>query len=148
MFLSQSRMNSVILFCVIADFALGYLLKKFQGPNTVAFLVMLYALNILVLVAVYRFWKLPVFEWNENGFVFYGISPFKKDRGAWQKVDKAGFRDVEDKKGRKREYLIIVYAGPTGAKRTGVVPMDMVGFRDRLKEELQGFIKEKGVAAL
>jgi hypothetical protein len=148
MFLSQSRMNSVILYCVIADFVLGYVLKKYQGPNTTGFLVILYALNILVLLAVYRFWKLPVFEWNEAGFVFYGISPFKRDRGAWQKVAKAGFREIEEKKGRKREYLIIVYAGPTGASRTGLVPMDMVGFRDRLKEELQGFLKDKGVSAV
>lgn len=148
MFLAQGRMNEVIAYCILADVVIGILLKKFHGPGTVLPLAILYLMNILVLFGVYRFWKLPMFEWDDKGFILYGISPFKKERGAWQKVEKAGFKAVEIKGGKVREFLIIAYVSPAGQHRTGTVPMDWVGFRDRVKEEMQGFLKDKRIPGI
>ncbi len=144
MFLSQKRMNEVILYCIGADIVLGYLLKRFQGPLTLAPLALLYVLNLIVIAAVYRFWKFPVFEWNEKDFTVYGINPWKKDRCPWEKAAKAGFRAVPGKKGRIREFFLIDYSTPKGPK-TGVVPMDMIGFQDRIKKELEEFLREKAI---
>ena len=148
MFLAQRRMNELILYTILADVVIAFLLKRFQGANTAGPLVLLYLMNAAVIISVYRFWKLPVFEWDDTGFIFYGISPFKRERGAWQKVEKAGFKSVEEKKGKPREYLVVIYINPKGAPRTGLVPMDMVGFGGKVKEEFQGFLKEKGIAPL
>lgn len=145
MFLSQKRMNEVILYCILADVVLGYMLKKFQGPGTALPLALLYLLNIIIILAVYRFWKFPVFEWDDTGFIVYGISPFKKDRGSWDKVEEAGFMTLEARKGRRREFLVIQYDNVKGVHRTGMIPMDMVGFRDRIKEELNEFMKRKNI---
>ena len=89
-----------------------------------------------------------MFQWDDKGFILYSISPFKKERVAWQKVEKAGFKAVELKSGTVREFLIIVYVTPAGIRRTGTVPMDWVGFRDRVKEEMLGFLKSKGIPSL
>ncbi len=145
MFLSQKRMNEVILYCIGADVVLGYLLKRFQGPSTLAPLALLYVLNIIVIFAVYRFWKFPVFEWNEKDFTVYGINPWRRDKCTWDRAGKAGFRAVPNKKGRKREFFLVDYATPKGVLKTGVVPMDMIGFSDRIKKDMEGFLKEKSI---
>ncbi len=144
MFLSQKRMNEVILYCIGADIVLGYLLKRFQGPYTAAPLALLYVMNIIVILAVYRFWKFPVFEWNEKDFTVYGINPWKRDRCPWDKAGKAGFRTVPGKKERVREFFLVDYATLKGPK-IGVVPMDMIGFSDRVKKDMEAFLKEKSI---
>ncbi len=146
MFLSQKRMNEVILYCIGADVVLGYLLKRFQGPLTFAPLALLYLLNIIVIAAVYRFWKFPVFEWDEKGFMVYGVNPWKRDRCPWEKAARAGFRALPGKKGKKREFFLVDYATPKGPK-TGVVPMDMIGFPDRVRKDMEAFLKEKSIKA-
>ncbi|MGA2191933.1 MAG: hypothetical protein ABSG42_00950 [Nitrospirota bacterium] len=145
MFLSQRRMNEVILYTVFADVVLGFLMKKLHGPHTTLPLALLYLLNIVIILAVYRFWKFPVFEWDDAGFIVYGVTPFNKDRGLWDKVERAGFKAVKDKKGRLREYFVVDYMSGGGVKKTGMVPMDMVGFRDRVKEELLEFLNAKSI---
>jgi hypothetical protein len=148
MFLSQKRMNEVIIYCIMADVVLGYVLKRFQGPSTVLPLAILYLLNIIVILGVYRFWKVPMFEWDEKGFIVYGISPFKKDIGIWEKVEEAGFMTLEVRKGKKREFLVIQFDNVRGVHRTGMIPMDMVGFSDRVKEEMQDLLKRKNIKKL
>jgi hypothetical protein len=101
-----------------------------------------------VLAGVYRFWKVPLFAWDQSGFIFYGISPFKKDVGVWQHAEKAGFRKVKDRKGRDREYLIIIYTNTKGRARTGAVPMDIVGFADNIKKEVQDFLNSNQIKPL
>lgn len=148
MFLAQNRMNEVIAYCILADVVIGFLLKKFHGPATVLPLAILYLMNIIVILGVYRFWKVPMFEWDDKGFILYGISPFKKERGAWRSVEKGGFKAVELKAGKVREFLIITYVSPAGQHRTGTVPMDWVGFRPRVKEEMLRFLKDKGIPGI
>jgi hypothetical protein len=148
MFLSQKRMNEVILYCIMADVVLGYILKKFQGPSTVLPLAILYLLNIIIVLGVYRFWKVPMFEWDETGFIIYGISPFKKNIGVWEKVEEAGFMDLEVRRGRKREFLVIQFDNVKGIHKTGMIPMDMVGFRERIKEEMLELMKRKNIKKL
>lgn len=145
MFLAQKRINEVIIFCILADIVVGYLLKKLHGQGMSLPLVLLYALNLSVIFFVYRFWKYPVFEWDENGFTLYGIWPYRKDSGLWDKVEQAGFKNMTVKKGRVREYLMIEFRNRKGFMRTGMVPVDMVGFSRKVKEELTEFLKEKGV---
>ncbi|HLB24760.1 MAG TPA: hypothetical protein VJM83_00380 [Nitrospirota bacterium] len=145
MFLAQRRMNEVILYCVLADVVLAYLLKRFQGPHTVFPLALLYLLNILVILAVYRFWKFPVFEWDGEGFFIYGVNPFKKERCLWPKVEKAGFKTLEAKKGRVREFFMVDYVTQKGARKTGVIPLDMIGFGDRVKKELLELLKDRRI---
>ena len=147
MFLSQRRMNEAIAYCVLIDIVLGVILKKFQANHTGP-LIFLYVLNLFVLAGVYRFWKAPLFAWDNSGFIFYGISPFKKDVGVWQNAEKAGFKQVKDKKGREREYLIIIFTNTKGRARTGAVPMDIVGFADNIKKELQALIRNKQIKPL
>ncbi len=148
MFLAQDRMNEVILYCILADVILGYILKKYQGPGAALPLMLLYLMNAVVIAGVYRFWKVPIFEWDETGFTSYGVSPFRKEKSAWRMVERAGFQAMEVKKGKAREFLVIHYVTAGGQRRTNLVPMYMVGFRDRLKEEMQAFLKEKGVRPL
>ncbi|MHB8174242.1 MAG: hypothetical protein ACYDFU_07260 [Nitrospirota bacterium] len=145
MFLSQKRMNEVIIYCIGADIVLGFLLKKFQGAYTAAPLALLYVLNFIVILAVYRFWKFPVFEWNEKDFTVYGINPWKRDRCGWDKAQKAGFRAVPNKKGRTREFFLVDYITPKRISKTGVIPMDMIGFSDMIKKDMQEFLKEKSI---
>jgi hypothetical protein len=148
MFLSQKRMNEVILYCIMADVVLGYILKRFQGPSTVLPLALLYLLNIIIVLGVYRFWKYPMFEWDETGFIIYGISPFKKDAGVWEKVEEAGFLNLETRKGKQREFLVIQFDNVKGVHKTGMVPMDLVGFPEQVKEEVQGLLKRKNIKKL
>lgn len=148
MFLAQKRINEIIVYCILADVVLGYILKRFQGPETVAPLALLYLLNIVVLMAVYRFWKFPLFEWDESGFIVYGISPFKKHVGAWGKVEAVGFKTVYNKKGKPQDYLIIIFTSNKGMHTTGTVPMDLVGFRDPIKKDLQALIGRKKIRPL
>jgi len=145
MFLSQKRMNEVIFYCVGADIILGYLLKKFHGPYTAAPLALLYVLNIIVIVAIYRFWKFPVFDWDEKNFTVYGVNPWKREHCEWDKARKAGFKSVRDKKGRAREFFLIDYSTPKGALKTGVIPMDMIGFSNNIKKDLEDFLMERSV---
>lgn len=144
MFLSQKRMNEIIFYCVGADIILGYLLKRFHGPYTAAPLALLYVLNFIVIIAIYRFWKFPVFDWNEKDFTVYGINPWKRERCEWDKAQKAGFKAVRDKKRRAREFFLIDYSTLKGAK-TGVFPMDMIGFASNIKKDLEDFLKEKSI---
>jgi len=148
MFMAQRRMNEVILYCMLVDVTMGYILKKYHGPDTVLPLALLYLLNIVILLGVYRFWKVPVFEWDETGFISYSISPFKKEISTWKNVEKAGFQKMEVKKGKVREFLILYYVTPKGVHKTNLVPMDLVGFKDMVKEEMQKFFKEKGIKQL
>lgn len=147
MFLSQRRMNEAIAYCVIIDIVLGFILKRFQANHTGP-VIFLYVINFFVLAGVYRFWKMPLFAWDRSGFIFFGISPFKKDIGVWQNAEKAGFKLVKDEKGREREYLIIIYTNTKGQARTGAVPMNIVGFADSLKKELQEFLKSNQIKPL
>jgi hypothetical protein len=150
MFLAQSRMNEVILYCVLVDVVLGYVLKKYQGTGTILPLALLYLMNIIVILGVYRFWKMPIFEWDDTGFIAYSIAPFRKEVSTWQKVEYAGFQTIELKKGKGkfREFLIIHYVSPNGVHKTNLIPMYMVGFKDRVKEELKALFKEKGIKPL
>jgi len=148
MFLAQKRINEVIIYTILIDVVLAYILKKLYGNAMSAPLVLLYLLNIIALIGVYRFWKYPVFECNEKAFIFYGISPFKKDAGFWENVEKAGFEMVEAKKGRKREHLVVVYTNAKGLKRTGIVPMDLVGFSGDVKKELLDIFRKNSIKGL
>ena len=147
MFLSQRRMNDAIVYFILVDVALGYILKRFQANHTSP-LILLYVLNFFAWAGVYRFWKVPLFAWDSSGFIFYGISPFKKDVSIWQNAEKAGFKLIKDKKGREREYLIIIYTNTKGRARTGAVPMDLVGFADNIKKEMQTFLYNKQIKPL
>jgi len=147
MFLSQRRMNEAIVYFILIDLVLGYILKRFQGNHTSP-IILLYVLNFFAWAGVYRFWKVPLFAWDHSGFIFFGISPFKKDIGIWQNAEKAGFKVIKDKKGREREYLIINYTNTKGRARTGAVPMDMVGFADSIKKDLQAFLKSNQIKPL
>ena len=148
MFLAQTRVNETILYCMLLDVVLGYILKRFHGPQTVFPLALLYFLNIVIIVGVYRFWKFPLFEWDDAGFSVYGISPFKRVRVSWSVVTKAGFQTVETKRGKLREFLVIISTRPEGGLRTSTVPMDLVGFRDNVKQEFLEFIRKKKVQPL
>ncbi|MBI5695880.1 MAG: hypothetical protein HZC51_09120 [Nitrospirae bacterium] len=145
MFVAQMRINEAALYTILADIVLAYILKRVGGPRISAPLLMLYFMNVVVLVGVYRFWKFPVFSWDETGFVFFGLNPFKRDVGLWKSVDAAGFKSIENKKGRMREYLMVVYTSPKGVSKTGLVPMDMVGFPDAVRQEMEKFLKHKGI---
>lgn len=147
MFLSQKRMNEAIAYCVLIDIVLGFILKRFQANHTGP-VILLYVLNFFALAGVYRFWKVPLFAWDHSGFIFFGISPFKKDIGVWQNAEKAGFKIIKDKKGREREYLIINYTNTKGRARIGAVSMDMVGFADSIKKEMQEFLTSNHIKPL
>jgi len=147
MFLSQRRMNEAIVYVILIDVVLGYILKRYQGNHTSP-IILLYVLNFFVWALVYRFWKAPLFAWDHSGFIFFGISPFKKDIGVWQNAEKAGFKTIKDKKGREREFLIIIYTNTKGRPRTGAVPMDLVGFADNIKSEMQAFLKTNQIKPL
>ena len=148
MFLTQRRMNEVILYCILIDIVLAYVLKRFHGPQTVLPLAILYLLNIIVLLGVYRFWKFPLLEWDDTGFALYGLSPFKKDICKWDAVKAAGIKRVETGKGRVQEFLMIIYPNPRGGFKTGTVLMGSVGFADRIKPDFLAFIKKKGIKPL
>lgn len=145
MFVAQMRINEAALYTILADVVLAYVLKRVQGSQISLPLILLYLMNVLVLLGVYRFWKYPVFSWDDDGFVFFGISPFKRDAGTWKSAEAAGFKAVEDKKGRPREHLVITYTTPAGVGKTGLVPMDMVGFPDAVRTELDTFLRHKGI---
>lgn len=148
MFLAQTRINETILYCILLDVVLGYILKRFHGPQAVFPLALLYFFNIVIIVGVYRFWKFPLFEWDEAGCATYGISPFKKVRVPWGAVIKSGFQSVETKRGKIREFLVVISTRPEGGLRTSTVPMDLVGFRDKAKKEFLEFIRKKKVTPL
>ena len=148
MFLAQGRLNEAILYCIMLDVVLGFILKKFHGPHTTLPLALLYFLNIVVLLAVYRFWKVPLFEWDEAGCSTYGLSPYKKVRVPWSAVAKAGFQLVETKRGKIREFLVIISTRPNGGVHTSTVPMDLVAFRDKAKKEFLEFLRKKKVQPL
>lgn len=145
MFLNQSYVRRLILYTIVTDIALGYLLDRYHGGGTVLPLAVLYLLNITVLAAVYRFTKLPIFECGELGFVVYGISPFNRESCLWEKLEYVCFKELDEKKGIVKEYLILHYILPNGAHKTNMVPMYMVGYRDRLKDEFLKFLKKKGI---
>lgn len=145
MYLAQRYMNHIILYTITADVVFGYLLKRFQDVQTALPLAILYLLNIAVLIAVYRFWKLPIFEWDGQGFTVYGISPFKSERCAWDRLEYVCFKMMEEKKGKLKEYLVLHYVTPGGIHKTNLVPMYMVGFSDKLKGEFIGFLMKKGI---
>jgi len=145
MFLEQRKLHYLILYTLIVDVTLGYLMKivpAFNKPLPVVFLALA---NIIVILAVYRFWLLPIFECDDSGFAVYGISPFTKDRCQWAQLEYVYFKDVEDKKGRINEMLVLTYALPGGLFKTNIVPMYMVWKRDDLKKEFLGFLRRKGI---
>jgi len=145
MFLEQRRIHHLILYTIAADVVLGYLLKRYASMDTALPLAVMYLANIVVLIAVYRFWKLPVFECDESGFIVYGLSPFTKEICRWDRVEYVCFKELEVKKGRTREFLLLHYILPDGRHKTNMVPMYLVGFRDKLKSEFLGFMKSMGL---
>jgi len=147
-FLSQKLLNEVVLYVMLIDVVLAYLLKRIHGAGFSAPLGLLYLLNAVVIFGVYRFWKLPLFEWDDEWFIFHGILPWKKDAGRWENVEKAGFSSVEVKKGKKRTYLAVIYVNRKGQRATGVVPMDYMGFSDKVTEEFLKFLKKKKIPIL
>jgi len=149
MFLAQSRINETILYCMLVDIVIGFILKKSGADGHLSGAVaLLYLMNLAVLAGVYRFWKFPIFEWGEKGFIFYGVSPFKKNAGLWEYAESAGFRVVETKRGKKQELLVILFKDTKGRSRTGAVPMHMVGFPDKVKQEFLATLREKRVKRL
>ena len=148
MFLSQARINEAILYCILADVVMAYILKRVGAAHINGPVALIYLMNFTVLAGVYRFWKFPVFEWSDKGFIFYGISPFRKSAGLWEYTESGGFRHVETKRGRAHEHLIIVYRDMKGVTKTGAVPMGMVGFADKVKKELLATLREKKIKPL
>jgi len=148
MYLAQRWINNAILLTFTVDIVFGYVLKYYGGVYTARGFGLLYLFNIVVLVGVYRFWKIPLFSWDDLGFVLYGISPFRKVYGSWERTDKAGFKTIENKNGMKSEFLVIVFLNKERVEKVGAVPMKYVGFADRLKAEFMAFTKEKKIPPL
>jgi len=145
MFLAQRWLNNAILLTFTVDLVFGYALKYYAGAYSAKGFGLLYLFNIIVLIGVYRFWKLPLFEWDDVGFILYGISPFKKTYGSWERTNKAGFKKIEDDKGRKNEILVIVFLNKDRVETIGAVPMKYVGFADKLKAEFLKFAKKNNI---
>jgi len=145
MYLAQSWLNNIILLTFTVDLVFGYALKYYGGAYSAKGFGLLYFINIAVLIAVYRFWKIPLFEWDDVGFILYGISPFKKTYGSWERTNKAGFKTVENDKGVKNEFLVIIFLNKNRVETVGAVPMKFVGFADKLKTEFLKFTKKNGI---
>ncbi len=145
MFLEQRKLHRLILYTIIADVVLGYMVKNVEFLKGPLWLALLYLGNIVVILAVYRFWLLPVFKCDDSGFTVYGISPFTKDVCAWEMLEYVCFKEMEERKGRMREFLVLHYVLPNGLHKTNMVPMYMVWKRDAVKEQFLGFLERKGI---
>lgn len=107
MFLEQRKLHRLILYTIIADVVLGYMVKNVEFLKGPLWLALLYLGNIVVILAVYRFWLLPVFKCDDSGFTVYGISPFTKDVCAWEMLEYVCFKEMEERKGRMRESGVV-----------------------------------------
>lgn len=145
MFLEQRKLHRLILYTIIVDVTLGYLIRDVEVLREPLPLALLYLANIVVILAVYRFWILPVFRCDDSGFTVYGISPFTRESCRWERLEYVCFKEMEEKKGRTREFLVLHYVLPNGLHKTNMVPMYMVWKRDAVKEQFLGFLKRKGI---
>jgi hypothetical protein len=148
MFLAQKWMNRGIMAVIVIDLLAGYAIKAFANPEDLRLIGILYLFNIAALIGVYRFWKMPLFEWDDVGFILYGITPFKKTYGSWERIEKAGFKTVTDNDGKASEFLVVIFLDTERKQTVGAVPMKYVAFDDKLKDEFKTFAKKKKIPQL